>query len=89
MVTNRIPKQTLQYKPKGRDEGTNFILRIKEQETHVILHEHDDDDDDDDDEVRTFMSPTNKILKNARDTKLHKGTEEIRKKPNNFGFPNL
>jgi hypothetical protein len=23
-------------------------LRIKEQETHLILHEHDDDDDDDD-----------------------------------------
>jgi hypothetical protein len=29
-------------------------LRIKEQETHLILHEHDDnndDDDDDDDEI--------------------------------------
>jgi len=26
--------------------GTNFISRIKEQETHLILHEHDDDDDD-------------------------------------------
>jgi len=25
-------------------------LRIKEQETHLILHEHDDDDDDDDDD---------------------------------------
>jgi len=24
-------------------------LRIKEQETGLILHEHDDDDDDDDD----------------------------------------
>jgi hypothetical protein len=23
-------------------------LRIKEQETHLTLHEHDDDDDDDD-----------------------------------------
>jgi hypothetical protein len=23
-------------------------LRIKEQETHLIIHEHDDDDDDDD-----------------------------------------
>jgi ABC-type Zn2+ transport system substrate-binding protein/surface adhesin len=31
------------------DGGTNFILRIKEQETCLILHEHDDDDDDDDD----------------------------------------
>jgi hypothetical protein len=34
---------------RGKDGGTNFILRIKEQETHLILHEHDDDDDDDDD----------------------------------------
>jgi len=58
MDTNRIPKQALQYKPKGRrtlddqgrDGGTNFILRIKEQETHRTLHEHDDDDDDDDDD---------------------------------------
>jgi len=25
-------------------------LRIKEQETHLILLEHDDDDDDDDDD---------------------------------------
>jgi len=25
-------------------------LRIKEQETHIILHEYDDDDDDDDDD---------------------------------------
>ena len=38
---HRLPKQALQYKPKdeetqddrGRDGGTNFILRIKEQET--------------------------------------------------------
>ena len=57
MGTNRIPKQALQYKPKGRrhigdrgrDGGTNFILRIKEKETHLILPEHDDDDDYDDD----------------------------------------
>jgi hypothetical protein len=50
MDTNRIPKQGLQCKPKdeetwddrGRDGGTNFILRIKEQETRLILHEHDD-----------------------------------------------
>jgi len=26
-------------------EGTNFILRIKEQETHLTLQEHDDDDE--------------------------------------------
>jgi len=25
-------------------EGTNFILRIKEQETRLTLHQHDDDD---------------------------------------------
>jgi len=33
---------------QGRDGGTNFILRIKEQETRLTLQEHDDDDDDDD-----------------------------------------
>jgi hypothetical protein len=26
-------------------------LRIKEQETHLILHEHNDDNDDDDDDA--------------------------------------
>ena len=54
MDTNGIPKQALQYKPKGRrnvgrprrDGGTKFILRIKEQETCLTLQEHDDDDDD-------------------------------------------
>ena len=30
---------------RERDEGTNFILRIKEQETRLTLQEHDDDDD--------------------------------------------
>ena len=30
---------------RGRDRGTNFIVRIKEQETCLTLHEHDDDDD--------------------------------------------
>ena len=33
---------------RGRDGGTNFILRIKEQETRLNFHEHDYDDDDDD-----------------------------------------
>ena len=31
---------------RGTDGGTNFILRIKEQETLLNLHAHDDDDDD-------------------------------------------
>ena len=31
---------------RRRDGGTNFILRIKEQETRLTLQEHDDDDDD-------------------------------------------
>ena len=30
---------------RRRDGGTNFILRIKEQETRLTLYEHDDDDD--------------------------------------------
>ena len=29
---------------RGRDGRTNFILRIKEQETHLTVQEHDDDD---------------------------------------------
>ena len=63
MDTNRIPKQALQYKPKnggtqddrGRDGRTNFIWRIKEQETRITLDDDDGDgdggggDDDDDD----------------------------------------
>ena len=62
MDTNRIPKQALRYQPQGRRNigrprkrwrdqgrhgGTNFILRIKEQETHLTFQERDDDDDDD------------------------------------------
>jgi len=37
-------------------------LRIKEQETHLILHEHDDDDDDDDGRIdtRLFIGVTEK-----------------------------
>jgi len=30
---------------RGRDGGTNFILRTKEQETRLTLQEHDDDDE--------------------------------------------
>ena len=32
------------YDDRGRDGGTNIILRIKEQETRLTLPEHDDDD---------------------------------------------
>jgi len=39
---------------RRRDGRTNFILRIKEQETRLNLHEHGDDVDDD--EVETAMS---------------------------------
>ena len=35
---------------RGRDGGTTFILRIKEQETRLTLLVHDTDDDDDDDD---------------------------------------
>jgi hypothetical protein len=54
MDTNGIPIQALQYRSnnegtsddRGRLGGTNFILRFKEQETRVTLHEHDDNGDD-------------------------------------------
>jgi len=36
---------------RGRDGGTIFILRIKEQETRLTLCERDDDDDDDEIQV--------------------------------------
>ena len=40
---NRKDEGTLD--DRGRDGGTNFILRIKEQETPLTLQEHDDDDE--------------------------------------------
>jgi hypothetical protein len=59
--TNRIPKQALQYKPKGRRNigrprkrwRDQLHLEDQKQETRLILHEHggDDDDDDDDDDA--------------------------------------
>ena len=47
---------------QGRDGGTNFILRSKEQETRLTLQEHDDDDDDDDDGVNSDSRMLDKIL---------------------------
>ena len=43
---NINPKDEGTLDDRGRDGGTNFILRIKEQETRLTLQEHDDDDDD-------------------------------------------
>jgi hypothetical protein len=45
---NINPKDEGTKDDRGRDGGTNFILRIKEQEPRLILLEHDNDDDDDD-----------------------------------------
>ena len=42
MINDNIIEQVTDF------GGTNFILRIKEQKTRLILNEHDDDDDDDD-----------------------------------------
>jgi len=39
-----ITKLDKEKNHRGRDGGTNYILRIKEQETCLNLHEHDDDD---------------------------------------------
>jgi len=60
MDTNRVPRQLLKYRPEQegtwdgwrRDGGTNFTLRIKEQEKRLTLNEYDDDDDDGDEVTR-------------------------------------
>ena len=42
-------KRTKEHRTTEEEmERPTFILRIKEQETRLTLHEHDDDDDDDD-----------------------------------------
>ena len=42
-------KMTKEHRTSGEEmEGPTCILRMKEEETHLTLHEHDDDDDDDD-----------------------------------------
>jgi len=38
---------------RGRDGGTNFVLRIKKHKTRLTLQELDDDDDDNDDIPRS------------------------------------
>jgi hypothetical protein len=40
-------------------------LRIKEQETHLILHEQDDDDDDDDDDEIAQEDPIEVVSGNG------------------------
>ena len=54
MDTNRILKQALRYRPKGRRNigrpkkrwRDQIHFGIKEKETRLTLQEHDDDDDD-------------------------------------------
>jgi hypothetical protein len=59
MDTNKIPKQTLQYRPKGRRNIGRPRKRWRDQlhledrktgKTRLTLLVHDDDDDDDDDD---------------------------------------
>jgi len=53
MDTNRIPKQALRYRPKGRRYigrpkkrwRDQLNLRINQQETCLTPQEHDDDDE--------------------------------------------
>jgi len=43
---NINPKDGGTLDDQGRDGGTNFIFRVKEQETRPTVQEHDGDDDD-------------------------------------------
>ena len=47
---------------RGRDGGTNFILRVKEQETRLTLHEHDVDDDDERQDHFQFLPEDSSLL---------------------------
>jgi hypothetical protein len=53
---------------RGRESGTNFILRIKEQETRLTLQEHDDDDVRRSrySEIRRAYSPSSKRVISSR-----------------------
>jgi hypothetical protein len=58
---------------RGRDGGTNCILRIKEQETRLTLQEHDYNDDDNSE----FKGPPKEMLQ--RDTFFSIVTEKVLK----------
>jgi len=61
MDTNRIRKQALRYRPKGRrnigrpKKRWRDQLHFEEQKTHLTIHEHDDDDDVWDVELNTIQ----------------------------------
>ena len=57
------------WEDRGRDGGTNFILRIKEQETRLTLQEHDDDDDDKHEKTQ--------LLPNRKHVSLHHKDQPI------------
>jgi len=42
---------------RGRNRGTNLILKINEQETRLTIHQHNDDDDDDEEEEERVGCP--------------------------------
>jgi len=65
---NINPKDEGTLDDRGRDGGTSFILRIKEQETRLTLQEHDDDDgdDDDDDEYLFVYDTTLSVINEAK-----------------------
>ena len=59
---------------RGRDGGTNFILRIKEQETRLTLPEHDDDDDNDG-KSQTLFTPrpnTTRLFRTSKSVALNR-----------------
>ena len=47
---------------RGRDGGTNIVLRIKKQETLLILHEHDYNDDDSSDGTVSSLKKEDRYL---------------------------